>query len=264
MSTHVSHQSRSGQGLELLAKADALLTALETAGNQSAQDLARTIDEPLSSVYRLLAHLVAVGWVDKGTGRATYRLGLYALEIGARVDDRLDLHSVARPELIDLRDATGATTFLHVRHGSLSVCVDRVPGRAVRSIDLTLGGWLPLYRGAGPRAQLAYLPPAEASMVLDVFEQEAASDPTVPARSTLEHEMHRDAARGYAVSDGDVTVGVASVGAPVFNHRGEMVAAISISGLRPAVIGDDEVIDVVVTAAGRISKGLGYQGEEVG
>lgn len=266
MSSHVTTETRTGAGLELLTKADALLTALQSAGNQSAQELARATGEPLSSVYRLLSHLVAVGWVDKGAGRATYRLGLYALEIGASVDDHLDLHAVAHPELEALRDTTGLTSFLHVRHGIFSVCVDRLAGRAVRSMELTLGAWLPLHSGAGPRSQLAHLPPAEATMVLDAFEQQAASDPTVPARSRLEHTMHRDAARGYSVSDGDVTPGMAAVAAPVFNHRGEMVAAISVSGVRPMVLGTQEerTIALVTSAAARIGAGLGYQRGQVG
>lgn len=265
MPTRTANTSRSVQGLELLTKADAVLTALADGGNYTAPDLARVTGEPLSSVYRLLAHLVAVGWIDKGATRATYRLGLYALEVGGVCDDRLDLHAVARPELVKLRNETGSTAFLHVHHGTVAVCVDRVAGRRVRSLQLTLGGSLPLYAGAGPRALLAHLPPGEASRVLDTFERQAAADPSVPARSMIEHEIRRDTARGYSISDGDVTPGIAAVGAPVFNHRGELVAAISVSGLRPLMLLDGDGVSRQVTeAAARISARLGHRSEVAG
>ena len=35
---------------------------------------------------------------------------------------------------------------------------------------------------------------------------------------------------GYAISDEDVTVGVTSVGAPIFDHKGQVHAAISVGG----------------------------------
>ncbi|WOQ16542.1 IclR family transcriptional regulator [Raineyella sp. W15-4] len=255
--------SENVRGLELLSKADGVLRALEHGGNLSVSELAALTGEPLSSMYRLLSHLVSVGWVDKGAARATYRLGLYTLEVGGVCDDRLDLLAAARPELSRLRDASGGTAFLHVPHGTEAVCVDRLAGRGVRSLKQTLGGSLPLYAGAGPRALLAQLPPGEAALVLDAFEQQARTDPEVPPRSQLEHERRRDAARGYAVSDGDVTPGVAAMGAPIFNHRGELVASISVSGLRPLVLGKEaEMSRLVIAAAERVSAGLGFRAPE--
>ena len=67
--------------------------------------------------------------------------------------------------------------------------------------------------------------------------------------------------RGYAVSDGDVTPGIAALGAPVFNHRGDLVAAISVSGLRAQVLGDQERrnIELIRAGAQAVSKALGQE-----
>ena len=43
---------------------------------------------------------------------------------------------------------------------------------------------------------------------------------------------------GYAISDEDVTIGITSVGAPIFDHTGNVHAAISIGGLRSVVLGN--------------------------
>ncbi|MDR1188492.1 MAG: IclR family transcriptional regulator [Bifidobacteriaceae bacterium] len=247
------------QGLELLGKADAVLTALEAGKAMSATALAAATGEPLSSMYRMLANLVAIGWLDRGEGRGTYRLGLYDVVLGGVCDDRLDLLAASRPQLVELRDATGVTAFLLVPREARGVCVDLVAGRGVRSMDLTLGGSLPLYAGAGPRALLAHLPPGELGPALDAFERWGAADPSVPARSFIERGIRIDAERGYSLSDGDVTPGVAAIGAPVFNHRGESIAAISISGFRQLLLDDGGLArDLVRAAAAKTSALLGH------
>jgi len=63
------------------------------------------------------------------------------------------------------------------------------------------------------------------------------------------------------VSDGDVTPGIAALGAPVFNHRGEVVGALSISGLRVQVLGPEvrtRNIKLLVEAADAASARLGW------
>ena len=67
---------RDSSGLELISKAGAVLGILEQHGEASAADLAAALGEPLSSVYRLLQSLTATGWVDRGSRRGAYRLGL--------------------------------------------------------------------------------------------------------------------------------------------------------------------------------------------
>ncbi len=61
--------------MEVIAKVDAVLSVLEQRGETSAADIAELTGEPLSSVYRLLQSLTGIGWVDRGSRRAAYRLG---------------------------------------------------------------------------------------------------------------------------------------------------------------------------------------------
>jgi DNA-binding IclR family transcriptional regulator len=65
------------------------------------------------------------------------------------------------------------------------------------------------------------------------------------------------------VSDGDVTPGIAALGAPVFNHRGEVQGALSLSGLRGQVLNPanlDATVELVRHAAGKASAALGWEG----
>jgi DNA-binding IclR family transcriptional regulator len=253
---------RDSSGLELISKAGAVLGILEQHGEASAADLAAALGEPLSSVYRLLQSLTATGWVDRGSRRGPYRLGLSLITIGGLVEDHLDLREASRPSLRELVQATGVTSFLCVRRGSRAVCVERIEGYAVQSLAMLLGGSLPLYAGAAPRALLAFLPVAEQSAILKGASEHQRDDPARPDDEDIIADIARIRAAGYSVSDADVTPGIASLGAPVFNHRGEVQGAISLSGLRGQVLNPatvDDTIELLRRAAGKASAALGWE-----
>ena len=250
---------RDAAGLELVAKVDAVIGVLERRGEASAAEIAELTGEPLSSVYRLLQSLTAVGWVDRGWRRGSYRLGLLLLSIGGQFEDKLDIRECALPSLRRLLKNTGTTSFLCVRRDTRAVCVERLEGHAVRSLAMQLGGSLPMFAGAAPRAILAFLPPAEQRSSLKA--SPLPGDPPRPDAAAIQADIERVRRAGFAVSDGDVTPGIAALGAPVFNHRGELEAAISISGLRSQILGSSRKanIELITSCAREVSRSLGQQ-----
>jgi DNA-binding IclR family transcriptional regulator len=253
---------RDSGGLELISKAGAVLDILEQHKEASAADLAAVLGEPLSSVYRLLQSLTTTGWVDRGSRRGAYRLGLSLMTIGGLVEDHLDIRDASLPSLRELVDATNVTSFLCVRRGPRAVCLERIEGYAVQSLAMLLGGSLPLYAGAAPRALLAFLPVAEQSAILKDTSQQLRDDPPRPDDQDIIADIARIRAAGYSVSDGDVTPGIAALGAPVFNHRGEVQGALSLSGLRGQVLNPasvDDTIELLRHSAGKASAALGWE-----
>jgi DNA-binding IclR family transcriptional regulator len=253
---------RDSGGLELISKAGAVLDILEQHKEASAADLAAVLGEPLSSVYRLLQSLTTTGWVDRGSRRGAYRLGLSLMTIGGLVEDHLDIRDASLPSLRELVDATNVTSFLCVRRGPRAVCLERIEGYAVQSLAMLLGGSLPLYAGAAPRALLAFLPVAEQSAILNDTSQQLRDDPPRPGDKDIIADIARTRAAGYSVSDGDVTPGIAALGAPVFNHRGEVQGALSLSGLRGQVLNPasvDDTIELLRHSAGKASAALGWE-----
>src|ERR671920_426532 len=255
----VDPADRDTAGLELIAKVDAVIGVLEAGGEASAVEIAKRTGEPLSSVYRLLQSLTGVGWVDRGWRRGTYRLGLLLLTIGGQLEDKLDVRKCALPSLRRLVETTNTTSFLCVRRDTRAVCVERVEGQAVRSLAMQLGSSLPLFVGAAPRAILAFLPPAEQRSSLRAFR--LPGDPPRPDAAAIQTDIERVRRDGFALSDGDVTPGIAALGAPVFNHRGELEAAISMSGLRSQILGSARAgnIELITTCAREVSRALGQE-----
>lgn len=223
-------------GVEILSKAMALCFALEAEGELTAQQLSDRVGEPASSTFRLLSQLTQLGWIERGPSRGTYRLGLMFLTIGGHVEDHLDVRDAAAPSLTLLAQQLSVASYLSVRRGNAAVCIERVEAPDVRSHATRIGDSLTLHSGAASLAILSFLPPSERDAYL------ASITPTVGERSVdaMRAELSATRSRGYSISDGNVTPGIAAVAAPVYNYRGELEAALSVSGLRERVVGDLE------------------------
>jgi DNA-binding IclR family transcriptional regulator len=241
-------------GLNLLAKADALIAQLEARTELSVPDLAQLTGEPASSIYRLTGTLDALGWLERGSNRGRYRIGPTFLRLGYALERQIDVRQLCIPAMQKLHDTLGETTFLCVRSGVNGVCIERLEGMEVQSLAMRLGDSFPLYRGAAPFTLLA-------------FEEERTRDQLIadlcrdrPGTSDVLRTRIEEARRaGMAWSDGDVTAGIAAAGAPVYDHHGNLAAAISVSGRRETVLGDRaRTTRALREAALSASKSLGW------
>jgi DNA-binding IclR family transcriptional regulator len=248
--------------VKVLAKAAKVLDVLATHHDATAPELAVLVGEPRPTVYRLVQDLVALDYVAPGPRPGTYRLGLGLFRLGCLVGMRLDVRDAASPVMSEIHKTLEETVYLVVRRGHEAVCIDRVEGAHVRSMALQLGGALPLHVGAGPRALLAYQPRDYWKEYFDEVQLAALTPRTPTTRAGIVALLEEAREQGFAISDEDVTIGISSVGAPIFDHTGAACAALSIGGLRSAVLGDggaERAVKLVTQGAADISRRLGFQ-----
>ncbi|HEY5857458.1 MAG TPA: IclR family transcriptional regulator C-terminal domain-containing protein, partial [Aldersonia sp.] len=252
------------RGPALVVKAGALMEALAGERVASSARLTELIGEPVSSVYRMLATLAEIGWVEQIEHRGAYRVGGRLLSLARDLTLGLDIRRTALPIMTRIHDATGETTFLCVRHGTRAVCIERLDGVRVNSRVLRLGRSLPLHIGAAPRALLAF----EGRESWDEYASSASLSEDlvhdVGSRSALHAQLEQIRGVGFALSDNTVTPGIAAVGAPIYDHRGHVAASLSVSGLRDGILArrDDgaSVTELVLAGAREVSRHLGYHG----
>ncbi len=244
----------------VIAKATAIFDRLAAEGETTPARLSELIDEPRSTVYRLLSTLQELGYVEPGSRRGTYRLTLKLFTLGSAVVSRFDEREAAHPVMERLHAQTGETIFLCVRRGLQAVCIERIAGTRVALLALALGGALPLHLGAAPRALLAFEPEDFWHEYLAHVELEEPTPDSPHGAAGVIAELRSTREHGYSISDQDVTIGVASIGAPIFGHTGSVRASLSIGGLRETVMADrEQAIELVVAAAREVSRALGHR-----
>jgi DNA-binding IclR family transcriptional regulator len=248
--------------MNVLTKAGRVLSQLGESPDLTARELSIRLDEPRPTVHRLLQELAALGFVEPGPRRGTYRLGLELLRLGSLVALRIDVREAAKAVMEEIHQALEETVYLVIRRQHEAVCIDRIEGLHIRSMYLQLGGSLPLHLGAGPRALLAFLSRAYWDEYLTTAELTSLTPESPTTKGEIVELLTDTLHTGYAVSDGDVTVGMGSVGAPIFDSTGQVTAAISVGGLTTLILGEehrDRVVELVTDGARRISEALGYR-----
>lgn len=246
--------------VRVLDKAVDVLEALERSP-RTAADLAAEIAEPRSTIYRLLRGLSARGLVEESHRSGEYQLGIRVFELGSRVAARFgELRENALPVMERLNRSTGQTIFLVTRSGLRGVCLERIDGHQVQVMILPRGGSVALHGGSASRVLLAYAPPQIREDFFAQTEIERYTSQT-PDLEVLRIETDEIRRRGYSISSNDVVPGIAAIGAPIYSHDGTVSAAISITGLEPSVLRDNQAnnVQLVIDAAAEVSRSIGYR-----
>lgn len=253
-------RKRAESGLGVLGKATRLLDLLAATREATTAELAEALEEPRSSTHRLLNVLAELDLVEPGSQRGRYRLGLKLLRLGSAVVSRLDVRLAALPLMERIHDDTGETVYLLLRRGRDAVCIERIDGRRAALMDLKLGGSLPLHEGAGPRAFLAFGPRSEWQHYIDGGSLHDSQTDTVLAPEDVVAELEKARRAGVVVNENVYPPGFAAIGAPIKDFRGEVCAALSISGTLGSLLGADRdrVPEMIVGAALEISRSLGH------
>ena len=118
-----------------------------------------------------------------------------------------------------------------------------------------------LYPALSTLERFGYLDPAERRNILAGRELERRTPKIITNLKRLEADLTGIVAKGYGVDDEELNEGVLCVAAPVRDHAGEVVAAISISLLKARVKGGqcEKIAQAVMRAATAISGAMGYR-----
>lgn len=255
--------------VQSLDRALDILEALAASGGEvSLSELSERVGLHVSTVHRLLSVLVSRGYARQNSPSGRYALGSHLLKLASSAvgTGQFDLRLEARPVLQELSELSGETTNLVILLDQHIVYVDQIASRHTVRMFTQVGTRAPIYCTGAGKALLAYRAGAEveAYLAAETWERRTASTITTPA--ALRVELDHVRARGYARDDGELDADVHCVAAPVFDHTGTALAAVSVSG--PATRFTHERMSAVapelVRATAALSSRLGYRGRAAG
>lgn len=213
-----------------------------------------------SSAHGLVRTLHARGYLMQDGGRR-FHLGARLIQLGLNVVDRLELRAAARGPLEKLVTATHDTALLVVPDGGDLLYVDKIlsDARDVRT-DPRVSSRRPLHCSSLGKALLAALDDESVMQVIAVVGLEQATEFSIGQRGELLADLARTRARGYSVDEQEAVLGVWCVGAPLRDHTGRSIAAISLSTIKD-FFDPERTGPKVAAAAVEISRAMGWKGD---
>ncbi|HEV2665399.1 MAG TPA: IclR family transcriptional regulator, partial [Blastocatellia bacterium] len=214
-----------------------------------------------STVHRLLQVLERHRLIEKIALNGKYRLGLKLFELGSKAIAQLDLRERAQPYLKRLVLETGETAHICILDGDRMLSIANVESPRTLRTPSTVGHRTPLHCTSVGKALLAFLPEDEQNDLINQCELTAYTRHTHTRPARLKAELKFIRQHGYAMDNEEIEEGLRCVGAPVMDHSGRVVAAMSVAGptFRLTEERIPEVARSVIRAASDLSAELGYK-----
>jgi DNA-binding IclR family transcriptional regulator len=238
--------------LELLAASN---------GGLSISTVARRLKAPKSSIHLIMTTLEDRGYLRKDLPSRKYFVGLRITDLARVTLEGFEVRKLSRHLLVDLAAKIGLTVHMAVLEGSEAVLIERIQSPGLVQLDTWVGQRMHVNCTAVGKALLAYLSEEEFKRTIQGRRLIKHNQYTICSIAKLRDELNRIRAAGYAVDDEEEEIGVRCIGAPIFDHTGKVIAAISAAGTTAQIPLDrmEKIAKCVRDTAGRISLTLGYR-----
>lgn len=220
-------------GVQSVERIFALIEALAAhPAGASLQRLAQDTQLAKSTVHRLLASLVGLGYAVQAQETGRYRLTLKMFELSSGIVNSMDIMGVAKLHLERLAQRTGEAVHLVIRDGQDIVYIYKTESGPMR-MSSRVGLRSPLYCTGVGKAILAALPDSEVREVWRRSRPQKLTGHTITDLPSLQAQLAEVRACGYAVDDEENELGIRCVAVAVPGPGGRPEYAFSISGLTP-------------------------------
>jgi len=246
-----------------ILRACGILKCLSTErGGFKVSGVARRLHLDRSTTYRILLSLEKCGFVEKDEKTGEYSLGLGAFEIGSAYLRRVDLAQAAKPIMDALSVKVQETVHLAILSGTEILYLDKVDSPRSLGVISKIGQRGPVHCTALGKALLAFLPPEERFPIMDQIRFQAFTQRTITSKKKLDRELNQVQRQGYALDHREIEEDVECIAAPIRDHLGKVIAALSVSGPQKKIGTplENRVVKEVRNAASLISSRLGYLG----
>ncbi|WP_022872970.1 IclR family transcriptional regulator [Nesterenkonia alba] len=225
-------------------------------------EIVRELGYPQSSLHALIKTLHAAQWVEFDESTREYTLGIRAWEAGNAYQRALSLAERAQPFMNSARDELNETIQLAVLDGGRhNVYLAKAEGDQRLVLESHVGGRLPAHATGVGKVLLAALEDTEVRRRIGDAELEQYTETTIKDIDELLEHLRGVRQRGYATDHEEYTVGVRCVAVPVKDHRGTVVAAMSVSVpvVRFTEEFEQQSLKVIQRAAEGFSAALGHR-----
>jgi IclR family transcriptional regulator, KDG regulon repressor len=216
-----------------------------------------------STIHRLLATLSSMNYVVKDEETDKYKLGLQVLFLSRNLLNNSDIVAVSKPFLEKLSQEVNETVHLCIEDRGEVVYIDKIESTQTIRMYSRVGSRAPMYCTGVGKILLSDKNP-------DVFEEIVSkinfipkTPSTITSKEQFIEEIEKVKSQGYALDNAENEIVLRCIAAPIFDHKGKIIASFSISGPSNRVtleLINDSLIEKMKQYSIAISRNLGYTG----
>ena len=236
--------------LEMFSRAEPRLSITE---------ISRRLGVAKNTTHSLLDSLVTRGYIERTENRR-YALGTAFITLTQSVRINVELRDQAAPLLRNLADAVHESVYLAALEGDCAVYIYAIESPRRLLARTAVGNRAHLHATALGKAMLAHLPEDELEAIVARTGLPAYTEATVTDMDALMADLEQTRKRGYAVDAGGYEHGSYCVAAPIFDARGRVIAACSVSARDPTLVEDQLAVigPQASDTAQEISRRMGF------
>jgi DNA-binding IclR family transcriptional regulator len=200
--------------IELLSGQDAGLGQSEIASA-----LGRTVGE----IFRMLMVLQDRGYVAREPASDRYVLTTFLFEIAHRIPKIRRLTAFAGPLMRALARSTNQSVHLVIASDENVLVIGQVDSPGYNTMAVRLGARIDLWEASSGRVILAFLPEDEVAGYFARVPLPASS-----SEENIRADLRKIRETGHEVRDSFLVRGVVNISAPIIDHSGRAIAALTI------------------------------------
>jgi DNA-binding IclR family transcriptional regulator len=225
----------------------------------TATDIARELGLHKSTASRIASNLTLSGYLLPATQGTGYRLSGKLARLGAIASVNTDLSTASAEHMRALVDDVGETCHIGVLEGHEAVTVALVDGSYSVRLHSWVGKRSEAYTTAMGKVLLAGLRESTLDMLFPGRRLKPKTGHTIETVAELKEQLAQVRKHGFALDNEELEPGLRCVAAPIVDHSGNVVGALTIAGAssRLSMARIDSYIAKVTSCAARISESLG-------
>lgn len=220
--------------------------------------MAAQLDRSVGELFRMIMVLEQRGYVAR-SGKDEFELTLRLFELALSDAPVQRLTAAAADPMMDLASATQQSCHLVIYSNGRGIVIAKESSPADRGFSVRLGAEAPLLQSCSGHLLLAY---ADVRARTDMLKGQPKAFRKPLSDAAVQRIINRVLRQGYESNKSEQVSGVLDIGYPVFDHTGNLVAALvipfleHIDGSHP--VSFDACRECLADTAAAISKALGY------
>jgi len=214
-----------------------------------------------ATVFRFIYTLEHLGYLVRDEDTKRYHQSVRMLTLGLPAREGIPVRELALSSMNELSKKINESVKLGILDGVDLITVGVVEILDKLSYRTPIGHRAPAYCTALGKVLLAYLPLDRWDRMISMIDFVPRTENTITDPSKFREALMQIRRQGFARQDGELILGLGSIAAPIFEHSGEVTAAVNISGLSTEILHEakaDILISELMLCARDISAKLGY------